>query len=116
MLDWAKAFGRIRADSMMHALGRFGLPTPMLEMIVSIYRVRRFVLRDPCGDSSVRVQSAGIAQGCPLSPYLFILVQTDLLHDVDARMHVERNFPQEPESADPVGVCEGLNRSTHVVL
>lgn len=27
-------------------------------------------------------QAAGIAQGCPLSPYLFIIVQTVLLHDV----------------------------------
>ena len=38
MLDWAKAFDRIRVDSMMAALRRFGLPIPMLEMIAAIYK------------------------------------------------------------------------------
>ena len=33
-----------------------------------------------------RQQRAGIAQGSPLSPDLFILVQTVLLHDVDRRL------------------------------
>ena len=97
LLDWAKAFDRIRTSSMLQALKRFGLPTEMLEMIASIYDVRHFVLRDPCGDSTQRVQKAGIAQGCPLSPYLFILVQTVLLHDVDKRLQEECRPVSEPE-------------------
>lgn len=97
LLDWAKAFDRIRVDSMMSALQRFGLPTGMLEMIASIYEVRRFVLKDNGGDSSLRVQRAGIAQGCPLSPYLCIIVQTVLLHDVDRRLQEEGCNVAEPE-------------------
>ena len=97
LLDWAKALDRVRTDSMLDALRRFGLPPEMLDMIAAIYRMRRFVLKDPKGDSSVRAQSAGIAQGCPLSPYLFILVQTVLLHDVDGRMKVQGRGHAEPE-------------------
>ena len=36
--------------------------------------------------NKIREQVAGIAQGCPLSPYLFITVQTVLLFDVDERL------------------------------
>jgi hypothetical protein len=86
LLDWAKAFDRLKVDAMLHALDRFGIPAPLLELIASIYRARYFVLKDGCNDSSKRQQMAGIAQGCPLSPYLFIIVQSVLLHDVDRRL------------------------------
>ena len=98
-LDWSKASDRIKTESLMSALKRFGLPAPVLELIAAIYRERKFILRDSCGNSSERRQEAGIAQGCPLSPYLFILVQTVLLWDVDSRLQEEsalRNFPEEP--------------------
>ena len=97
MLDWAKAFDRIKPDAMMIALRRFGIPGPVLDMVSSIYRLRQFVLKDPCGDSTLRVQRAGIAQGCPLSPYLFILMQTVLQHDVDQRMREALPHTAEPD-------------------
>jgi hypothetical protein len=31
MLDWSKAFDRIRHDALITALGRFGLPAPFLD-------------------------------------------------------------------------------------
>ena len=96
LLDWAKAFDRIKPDALVTALERFGLPAPMLHMIASIYRSRSFVLKDVCGNSTLRPQRAGIAQGCPLSPYLFILVQTVLLADVDDRLAQHAPFCEEP--------------------
>ena len=86
LLDWAKAFDRIKSDAMLHALERFGIPEPMLDMLGAIYQTRSFIVLDSHGDSTKRVQRAGIAQGCPLSPYLFIIVQTVLMHDVAARL------------------------------
>ena len=71
---------------MFHARGRFGLPTAYIQVIGSTYRARYFVLKDGCQDSTQRQQRAGIAQGCLLSPYLFIIVQSVLLHDVDQRL------------------------------
>ena len=55
-------------------------------MIASIYKHRSFILKDPAGNSSQRTQAAGIAQGCPLSPYLFIIVQSVMFFDIDKRM------------------------------
>ena len=68
----------------------------MLAMIASIYQERSFVLKDSLGPSTLRQQNAGIAQGCPLSPYLFILVQTVMLFDVDQRVKAIRPLPDEP--------------------
>ena len=53
----------------------------MINMIKGIYAHRYFTIVDHCGRSSERKQMAGIAQGYPLSTYLFIIVQTVLLHD-----------------------------------
>eukprot|EP00959_Pyramimonas_sp_CCMP1952_P398994 8360852-Pyramimonas_sp.AAC.1 len=63
------------------ALERFGLPPPVVNMIRGTYAERYFTIVDHCGTSSERKQPAGIAQGCPLSPYLFIAVQSVMLHD-----------------------------------
>ena len=66
---------------MCEALRRFGLPADMVAMIGAIYSARYFSIVDHTGNSTEREQRAGIAQGCPLSPYLFIAVQTVMLHD-----------------------------------
>ena len=87
-LDWAKAFDRVKPQSMMTALRRFGLPPAFLQMIASIYDCRSFYIQDHAGTSGVLEQAAGIAQGCPLSPYLFIIVQSVLLHDVEAKVEL----------------------------
>ena len=54
-------------------------------------------MKDSAGDSSIRQQRAGIAQGCPLSPYLFIIVQTVMFHDVDKLYNELGNTFVEPE-------------------
>ena len=95
LLDWAKAFDRVRIDSMMKALARFGLPAGMVEMVQGIYASRRFFIHDHAGASSTYDQSSGIAQGCPLSPFLFILVQSVMLHDIDLRL--EASLAVEPK-------------------
>ena len=97
LLDWSKAFDRIKHDTLLDALRRFGIPTDMLNMIAAIYRYRSFVLRDPVVNSSQRPQAAGIAQGCPLSPYLFIIVQSVMFYDVDNRMAGLHAAVREPD-------------------
>ena len=96
LLDWSKAFDRIKHDTLLDALRRFGIPLDMLNMIEAIYKHRSFVLRDPVANSSERPQAAGIAQGCPLSPYLFVIVQSVMFFDVDNRMVGLHGDIQEP--------------------
>ena len=80
-LDWQKAFDAIDPSAMIGALTRFGLPQHVLEVIRAIYSDRKFEVRD-CGQTShSRYQMSGISQGCPLSPFLFVMLMTVLMHD-----------------------------------
>ena len=36
--------------------------------------------------SSERRQHSGIRQGCPLSPYLFVIVKTVIMRDIDSQL------------------------------
>ena len=58
----------------------------------SIYKERSFFVQDYFGASERYGQDTGIAQGCPLSPFLFIIVQSVMFHDIYARLH----FDPEP--------------------
>ena len=83
-LDWAKAFDSIMPGPMLEALRRFGLPNQFLEMVSAIYDSRSFFVCDNHQDSSLHTQSAGISQGCPLSPFLFVIVMSVIIHDARA--------------------------------
>ena len=80
-LDWSKAFDSIMLESMYFALSRLGVPHDFVSMIKAIYTSRAFFVQCSSHDSSRRVQYAGICQGCPLSPFLFIMVMDVLMKD-----------------------------------
>ena len=65
----------------MAALKRFGLPAGILELIESIYTDRRFQVSSSDGTSQWKAQSSGISQGCPLSPFLFVMLMTVIMED-----------------------------------
>ena len=80
-LDWKGAFDSIHVDSLLDALRRFGIPAEFLQIISSMLSAREFCVRDCGSTSEARKQRSGISQGCTLSPLLFIIVMTVLLHD-----------------------------------
>ena len=80
-LDWAKAFDSVNVDSMLDALRRFGVPANFIGCIESLMRNRHFYVRDCGACSSERPQLSGITQGCTLSPLVFIVVMSALMHD-----------------------------------
>ena len=85
-LDWAKAFDSINTASLLDALRRYGIPQPMLDMISGLFQDRSFYVRDCGGCSEPRPQNSGISQGCTLSPMLFVMVMSVLLHDAVASL------------------------------
>ena len=80
-LDWRRAFDSINTDALLNALRRFGLPGHVLKVIESIYSDRKFQVKE-CGTTSEDCrQDSGICQGCPLSPFLFVIVMSMLTGD-----------------------------------
>ena len=59
----------------MHCAG------PCRDLVRAIYTDRTFEVRDAGSVSNAYPQNFGISQGCPLSPFLFAIVTTVLLHD-----------------------------------
>ena len=78
LLDWEKAFDKVAHARMLEALERLNLPQKFLRVIGSLYNNPSFQVKHETTMSEYRTQNAGIRQGCPLSPFLFILVMTVL--------------------------------------
>ena len=82
-LDWEKAFDKIEHEWLMAALDSYGLPARVQRMIAQIYSNPTFYVEVEGVKSSWKTQRRGIRQGCPLSPYLFILVMNRIIEQVN---------------------------------
>ena len=80
-LHRANAFDCINPDNLQDALRRAGVPESFLQMISSMIRCRRCYVEDGGICFELHDQSPGISQGCTLSPLLFIVAMSVLLHD-----------------------------------
>ena len=82
-LDWRQAFDSIDHTAMLDALRRFGIPQNYLDLITQFYTSPTFQTQSWTGEVSKGNVSAGIRQGCPLSPYLFTIVLSVIMSDLD---------------------------------
>ena len=91
-VDWKQAFDSINRSSMLIALKRFGLSQKAINIISSIYQDPTFFTTGITGELSQGNVGSGIRQGCPLSPYLFVMVLTVIFEYVDWAL-LSRNIP-----------------------
>ena len=89
-------------ERMCKALRRLNVPEKVTGHIKSLYESPRFRVVTSEGTSKYHRQSTGIRQGCPLSPYLFILLMTVMFSDIHERIN-----PQLYKKKG--GVIDGLN-------
>ena len=62
-----------------------GVSSHIVSVVMALYNRPSFSVRDSGHISPVKIQSKGLRQGCPLSPYLFSMVLTHLFHDVETQ-------------------------------
>ena len=92
LLDWSKAFDKIHPDALLTALDRFGVPAYFTALIQNIYTSPQFTVAAAGKLSTSEEAQAGIRQGCPLSPYLFLIVHSMIMHDVDQELTANGEF------------------------
>ena len=120
-LDWARAFDSISPDALVRALKRFGIPDDFVSMIQAIYSDRRFCVNE-CGKKSQwRKQRFGISQGCPLSPFLFVILMTILRDDAKHAAssdpsYTKPPFPSELVYADDTLIMAVNEDSAHAYM
>eukprot|EP00959_Pyramimonas_sp_CCMP1952_P333556 6985006-Pyramimonas_sp.AAC.1 len=81
-LDWEKAFDRVTHAALFSALERMQLPDKIVNVVKALYRNPTFQVGMDNYESKWHRQDAGIRQGCPLSPYLFLIVMHVLFQDI----------------------------------
>ena len=92
LLDWEKAFDKIHPEALLTALTRYGVPAHFTALIKNIYTSPQFTVAAAGKQSNTAEASAGIRQGCPLSPYLFLIVHGMVMHDVDQELTANGQF------------------------
>jgi len=82
LLDWEKAFDKIYHHKLIEALERLNIPEEIIGIIKAMYTNTKFFVKMDGKESKIYTQHSGIRQGCPLSPYLFIMIMTVMCHDI----------------------------------
>ena len=82
LLDWEKAFDKVSHEGLYSALERMGVRGHTLDIIKSMYANPLFHVEIDGIKSKWYKQETGIRQGCPLSPYMFIILMTVMFHDI----------------------------------
>ena len=89
-LDWEKAFDRIHHCKLLEALRRMRIDPHLVALVESLYRNPTFAVKIKGITSDHRAQERGIRQGCPLSPYLFLIVMAVMFDDI--HLHCDRSI------------------------
>ena len=80
---------KLTKKALISALTRLNIPEKIIKVIENIYDAPTFNVVSTSGSSTIRPQESGIRRGCPLSPYLFVIVISVVMHDIHAKVGLQ---------------------------
>jgi len=89
-LDWEKAFDQIEQPKLIESLYRMNVDEKYINAIKNLYNHPKFAVKIGNHKSNWKTQDRGIRQGCPLSPYLFLIVMTVMFRDIHDGLNLTR--------------------------
>ena len=93
LIDWEKAFDKVDQQGLFIALERVNMSQKIVNLIKAMYANPQFKVSVEDNTSGWYLLETGIRQGCPLSPYLFVILMSVMFHDI----HAESNGSVEEE-------------------
>ena len=84
LIDARKAFDSVSRKHLLAALRQHSCPEAIIRRVESLYDGHTFIVQ--CNGVKSRTPKeakSGVKQGCPLSPYLFVIFMTVLFHGVE---------------------------------
>lgn len=82
-MDWEKAFDKVTHEGLIEAIRRIGVDQKFVNIIKDMYSKATFKIQQEDSETGWIKQGAGRRQGCPLSPYLFLIVMSVIFHDIN---------------------------------
>ena len=82
LLDWEKAFDKVDRQGLFRAIERMNIHEDPIQAVTSLYHNTQFTVESDGNTSEKLTQTTGIRQGCPLSPYLFLIMMTTMFEDI----------------------------------
>ena len=89
-LDWEKAFDKVNQDGLMEAMERMNVDPKLIRLTKQLYKNPTFQVELDGKTSDWFKQETGIRQGCPLSPYLFVLVMSVVFHGIKENLKTHK--------------------------
>ena len=72
-----------------------GVAEQVINMIKQLYKNPKYKVEMEGYTSEWHKQHTGIRQGCPLSPYLFLVIMTVMFHDIHQDEHQRENLEKD---------------------
>jgi len=129
--DFEKAFDKLRWDFMFRALQFFGFGESFIRWVSVLYKdITSKVINNGYISTPFKL-SRGVRQGCPLSPYLFILcvellavkirsnnnIKGITLHETEIKVSQfadDSNFPLQPTLTSLLALTKDLNNFSEI--
>ena len=116
LLDWEKAFDKVDQARTIQAIRRSGIKEKMIKMAEAIYKEPRFSIKEGKTVTLPKKQLTGIRQGCPLSPYLCILLLTTITYDVKKNMNLEEQILVNAGKLHNIGLTELFHADDTLIM